>query len=141
MYRVGNRSVGKRLIIKPLENSMNLTDEHRVIVLDALEKWEEGLDSEMQGDELDEARKDIHTLRGALVGTQLGWLGNLGAITVNNLNTQDIKLLRPIVERYASDHARYILSTDYGVKLDALLTDFTYLHEIRKVQAKLSVNI
>jgi hypothetical protein len=36
-------------------------------LLDALEQWEDGMDIEMQGDELDEARKDIHALRGVLI--------------------------------------------------------------------------
>ena len=47
--------------------TVELTTDQICTVLDALEQWEEGLDSEMQDDELDEARKDIHTLRGVLV--------------------------------------------------------------------------
>ena len=46
--------------------TVELTTDQICTVLDALEQWEEGLDSEMQGDELDEARKYIHTLRGVL---------------------------------------------------------------------------
>jgi len=115
---------------------MNLTDTQLATLLDALEQWEDGMDIEMQGDELAEARKDIQALRGVLVGTH----------TMNNLNTQDIKLLRPIVELYASDHEHYMLSTDYGVKFGdegptVARADFTYLREIREVQTKLNVNI
>ena len=47
--------------------NVELTTDQTNTLLDALEQWEEGLDTEMQGDELDEARKDLHALRGVLV--------------------------------------------------------------------------
>ena len=47
--------------------NVELTTDQTSTLLDALEQWEGVLDTEMQGDELDEARKDLHTLRGVLI--------------------------------------------------------------------------
>ena len=47
--------------------NVELTTDQTSTLLDALEQWEDGLDIEMQGDELAEARKDLHALKEVLL--------------------------------------------------------------------------